>query len=145
MDRANRVPVARSAELLWQLVFRLEALSALAHEGRLSIFRLLVRAGRGGMAAGDIGRKLDVLPNTLSASLTVLANAGLVTSRRDGRSIIYAADYERMSGLLGFLMEDCCGGDAEICAPCTSYPAQRRLSRAGAIRSVAARPSISPR
>jgi DNA-binding transcriptional ArsR family regulator len=94
-----------------------EALSALAHEGRLSIFRLLVRAGHGGLAAGEIGRKLDVLPNTLSASLTVLAHAGLVTSRRDGRSIIYAADYDRMSNLLGFLMEDCCNGDPSICAP----------------------------
>jgi DNA-binding transcriptional ArsR family regulator len=94
-----------------------EALSALAHEGRLSIFRLLVRAGHEGLAAGEIGRKLDVLPNTLSASLTVLAHAGLVKSRRDGRSIIYTADYDRMSGLLGFLMEDCCNGDASICAP----------------------------
>jgi ArsR family transcriptional regulator, arsenate/arsenite/antimonite-responsive transcriptional repressor len=100
-----------------KIVKAVEALSALAHEGRLSIFRLLVRAGKDGMAAGDIGRKLTVLPNTLSASLTVLANAGLVTSHRDGRSIIYAADYERMSGLLGFLMEDCCNGDASICAP----------------------------
>jgi ArsR family transcriptional regulator len=89
----------------------------LAHEGRLSIFRLLVRAGKDGVAAGEIGRKLDVLPNTLSASLTVLANAGLVGSRRDGRSIIYTADYARMSNLLGFLMEDCCNGDAAICAP----------------------------
>lgn len=94
-----------------------EALSALAHDGRLSVFRLLVRAGKDGLAAGDIARKLDVLPNTLSANLTVLANAGLVTSRRDGRSIIYTADYERMSNLLGFLIEDCCNGDASICAP----------------------------
>ena len=94
-----------------------EALSALAHEGRLSIFRLLVRAGSDGVAAGDIARKLDVLPNTLSASLTVLANAKLIQSRRDGRSIIYSADYDRMSSLLGFLMEDCCNGNAEICAP----------------------------
>jgi DNA-binding transcriptional ArsR family regulator len=94
-----------------------EALSALAHEGRLSVFRLLVRAGPSGMAAGDIARKLDILPNTLSASLTVLANAGLVISRREGRSIIYGADYARMTGLLEFLMEDCCNGDAAICAP----------------------------
>jgi DNA-binding transcriptional ArsR family regulator len=100
-----------------KVVKAVEALSALAHEGRLSIFRLLVRAGREGLPAGEIGRKLDVLPNTLSASLSVLANAGLVSSRRDGRSIIYAADYDRMSGLLGFLMEDCCNGDASICAP----------------------------
>ena len=94
-----------------------EALSALAHEGRLSIFRLLVRAGTGGVAAGDIAKKLRVLPNTMSASLTVLANAGLIHARREGRSIIYTADFERMSKLLGFLMEDCCNGDASICEP----------------------------
>jgi DNA-binding transcriptional ArsR family regulator len=100
-----------------KLLQAVEALSALAHESRLSIFRLLVRAGHEGLAAGEIARKLDFLPNTLSANLTVLANAGLVESRRDGRSVIYSADYERMSGLLGFLMEDCCNGDASICAP----------------------------
>ena len=98
-------------------VVAVEALSALAHEGRLSIFRLLVRAGTDGIAAGEISRTLDILPNTLSASLTILAQAGLVTSRRDGRSIIYSADYARMAKLLGFLMEDCCNGDASICAP----------------------------
>ena len=100
-----------------KLIKAVEALSALAHEGRLSIFRLLVRAGRGGLAAGEISRKLDMLPNTLSANLALLANAGLVSSQRDGRSVIYNADYERMTGLLAFLMEDCCNGDAAICAP----------------------------
>ena len=100
-----------------KLIKAVDALSALAHEGRLSIFRLLVRAGRGGLAAGEVARKLDMLPNTLSANLTVLANAGLVSSRRDGRSVIYSADYERMRGLLSFLIEDCCNGDAAICAP----------------------------
>ena len=100
-----------------KLTSSVEALSALAHEGRLSIFRLLVRTGGKGVAAGDIARKLHVLPNTLSASLTVLANAGLIRSRREGRSIIYTADYERMSKLLSFLMEDCCNGDATICQP----------------------------
>ena len=100
-----------------KLVKAVEALSALAHEGRLSVFRLLVRAGPDGVAAGDIARKLDVLPNTLSANLTVLAHAGLVQSRREGRSIVYTADYQRMSSLLGFLMEDCCNGEASICAP----------------------------
>ena len=94
-----------------------DALSALAHEGRLSIFRLLVRAGDEGMAAGDIARKLGILPNTLSASLTVLTHAGLVSSQRDGRSIIYAADYTQMTKLLGYLVEDCCNGNPEICSP----------------------------
>ena len=94
-------------------------LSALAHEGRLSIFRELVQAGPDGLAAGEISRRRAIAPNTLSASLTVLAHAGLVTSRRNGRSIIYSAAYDRMSELLGFLMQDCCAGRPEICAPLT--------------------------
>jgi len=93
------------------------ALSALAHEGRLEIFRLLVRAGDGGMAAGEIARATGVLPNTLSSNLNILSGAGLVTSRRAGRSIIYTAAYDRMRDLLAFLMEDCCAGNATICAP----------------------------
>jgi DNA-binding transcriptional ArsR family regulator len=92
-------------------------LSALAHPGRLEVFRLLVRAGPEGMAAGDIARATGSLANTLSTNLNVLAGAGLVSSRREGRSIIYAAGYDRMRELLAFLMEDCCGGKAEICAP----------------------------
>jgi DNA-binding transcriptional ArsR family regulator len=93
------------------------ALSALAHEGRLSVFRLLVQAGSSGMPAGEIARRLAVLPNTLSANLKVLSHAGMVRSRREGRSIVYAADYEAMRGLLIFLVEDCCQGSAEVCAP----------------------------
>ncbi len=93
------------------------ALSALAHPGRLEVFRLLVRAGPDGMAAGEIARATGSLANTLSANLNLLAGAGLVTSRREGRSIIYAAGYDRMRELLAFLMEDCCGGNSEICGP----------------------------
>jgi ArsR family transcriptional regulator len=92
-------------------------LSALAQDSRLAVFRLLVRAGPDGVAAGEIARALDITPNTLSAQLNVLANAGLVTSRRDGRSIIYSAAYDAMSELLLHLMEDCCQGRPEICAP----------------------------
>lgn len=93
------------------------ALSALAHEGRLEVFRLLVRAGDAGMAAGDIARTTGVRPNTLSSNLNILSVAGLVTSRREGRSIIYRAAYDRMRELLEFLMEDCCAGNAAICGP----------------------------
>lgn len=93
------------------------ALSALAHEGRLGIFKMLVKTGSVGMAAGEIARATGILPNTLSSNLNILSYAGLISSRREGRSIIYAADYSVMSGLLGFLMEDCCGGNPEICAP----------------------------
>jgi ArsR family transcriptional regulator len=99
-------------------------LSALAHEGRLSTFRLLIQAGAEGLAAGEIARRLDVLPNTLSASLTILSHAGLITSRRDGRSIIYSANYDAMRELLAFLMEDCCGGSPEICAPLIAIASQ---------------------
>src|ERR1700742_3489331 len=92
-------------------------LSALAQEGRLAVFRLLVKAGPDGMAAGDIARKLKTAANTMSAQLLVLSNAGLIRAQRDGRSIIYAADFDRMGALLLFLTEDCCGGKPEICAP----------------------------
>ncbi|HKU54171.1 MAG TPA: helix-turn-helix transcriptional regulator [Rhizomicrobium sp.] len=94
-----------------------DTLSALAHGGRLAIFRLLVKAGPAGLAAGDIARKLDTQPNTMSAQLLVLSNAGLIRARRDGRSIIYTADFDRMGELLQFLTKDCCGGRPEICAP----------------------------
>jgi len=100
------------------------ALGALAHEGRLEIFRLLVRAGDEGMAAGEIARATDAAPSTLSTNLAILNRAGLIASRRDGRSIIYAAAYDRMRELLGFLMEDCCAGKPEICAPLAALASQ---------------------
>jgi ArsR family transcriptional regulator len=92
-------------------------LSAIAQDARLDVFRLLVKAGPEGMAAGDVARKLSVAANTMSAQLLVLSNAGLVRARREGRSIIYAVNYEAMRDLLVFLTEDCCGGRAEMCAP----------------------------
>ncbi|MDG2530494.1 ArsR/SmtB family transcription factor [Caulobacter endophyticus] len=107
-------------------------LSALGHEGRLAIFRLLVKAGPGGVAAGEVARALDVAPSSLSANLNVLSHAGLVASRREGRSIIYSADYGAMSAMLGFLMEDCCNGAPEICAPLDSILARARTCAPGA-------------
>ena len=100
------------------------ALGALAHPGRLKVFRLLVRAGPEGLAAGEIARKTGILTNTLSTNLNILAAAGLVASRRDGRSIIYAAGYGQMRDLLAFLVEDCCAGKAEICAPLVALASQ---------------------
>ncbi len=93
------------------------ALSALAHEGRLLIFRELVQAGPDGLAAGEVARRLGIAPSTLSASFTVLSHAGLIGSKREGRSIIYAAAYNRMADLLGFLVKDCCNGRPEVCTP----------------------------
>jgi ArsR family transcriptional regulator len=95
----------------------IKRLSALAQDGRLAAFRALVKAGPDGMAAGDIARSLDVAANTLSAQLLVLSNAQLVRARRDGRSIIYSANFDTMRDLLVFLTEDCCAGNAEVCAP----------------------------
>jgi ArsR family transcriptional regulator len=104
------------------------ALAALAHEGRLGIFRLLVAAGPAGLAAGEVGRRLDLAASTLSASLTLLAHAGLVQSRRDGRSIIYSARFDRMGELMSFLAEDCCAGAPEVCGPVAAV-AQRAACR----------------
>ena len=102
----------------------LAGLAALAHEGRLSVFRLLVKAGPDGLAAGEIARKLDTQPNTMSAQLLVLSNAGLIAARREGRSIIYTADFAHMTSLLRFLTEDCCSGHPEICEPLSAAVAQ---------------------
>lgn len=102
----------------------IKRLSALAQESRLEVFRLLVKAGPEGKAAGDIARNLGIAANTLSAQLLLLSNAGLVKARRYGRSIIYAVNYEAMSNLLVFLTEDCCGGRSEICAPLAAVTSQ---------------------
>ncbi|WP_136651112.1 ArsR/SmtB family transcription factor [Paracoccus aeridis] len=93
------------------------ALSALAQPTRLECFRLLVRHEPQGLSAGELARALDVPANTLSAHLTILSHAGLVAGERDGRSIIYRANLERMRALTIFLLKDCCGGRAELCAP----------------------------
>lgn len=92
-------------------------LSALAQEGRLAVFRLLVRAGHDGLPAGEIAAALGTVQNTLSAQLAVLSQAGLVRSERRGRSIVYFASYDTISQLIIYLMEDCCQGRAEIREP----------------------------
>ncbi|HEY4123070.1 MAG TPA: helix-turn-helix domain-containing protein [Rhizomicrobium sp.] len=100
-----------------ELEIAVKSLSALAQGPRLELFRLLVKAGPDGMAAGDLARAMNVAPNTLSAQLLILSNAGLTRARRSGRSIIYAADFAAMGTLLVFLTEDCCQGNPQICAP----------------------------
>ena len=94
-------------------------LSALAQETRLGVFRLLVQAGPDGRAAGDIAETLGVSPSTMSFHLAQLEQASLLRSHRVQRQIFYAADYEGMRRLLGFLTEDCCQGRPEICSPTT--------------------------
>ena len=95
----------------------LDVLSALAHDIRLDVFRVLVQAGPGGMAAGDIAARLDIRPNTLSNNLTILTAAGLVRWVREGRFIRYFARMDTMGGMLGFLLQDCCGGRPDLCQP----------------------------
>jgi DNA-binding transcriptional ArsR family regulator len=97
----------------------LSALSALAQESRLAVFRLLVEKGPGGMAAGDIAEALDVTPATLSFHLRTLTHAGLLRPQRDGRSIRYAADFDAMNSLVGYLTDNCCGGNPGACLPKT--------------------------
>ncbi len=93
----------------------IQALSALAQESRLSIFRLLVQAGPAGMAAGSIGEALGLPPATLSFHLAGLTRAGLAQSRQEGRFVFYSADYASMNRLVTFLTENCCSGAA--CLP----------------------------
>ena len=92
----------------------IQALGALAQETRLGIFRLLVQTGPDGMAAGQIGEKLDLAPATLSFHLAGLTRAGLAQSRQDGRFVIYSADFQAVNALVGYLSENCCGG--AVCA-----------------------------
>lgn len=94
-----------------------EALAALAQDTRLAIYRLLVQHGASGMAAGEIATELGVMPATLSFHLKELGHAGLVKARHQGRFIFYSADFEAMTELIGFLTENCCGGNVVACLP----------------------------
>ena len=91
------------------------ALAALAQDTRLDVFRLLVQAGPDGMPAGQIGEQLGLPSATLSFHLNQLKQAGLITFRREGRSLIYAAEYSAMNALLGYLTDNCCRGDPADC------------------------------
>lgn len=94
-----------------------KALSALAQESRLNAFRLLVKAGEGGLPAGEIAEDLEVPPATLSFHLKELVAAGLIEQQRDGRSIIYSINAQAIGSLMDFLMHDCCQGRPELCQP----------------------------
>ena len=94
-----------------------KAFSALGHQPRLEVLRLPVRAGPEGMPAGEIGRVLGMIQNTLSSHLSILSGASLAAPRRDGRSIIYTARFETLGDLLGFMVDECCNGNPELCGP----------------------------
>ncbi len=122
----------------------IEALAGLANHSRLAVFRLLVRRGRQGLSAGELGRRLDVAPNAMSFHLTRLRQAGLLTARRHGRNIIYAVDHRGVGSLMSFLTESCCGDSEEGCSPACPPPraaeaAARRHPKAG--RRATYRPS----
>jgi DNA-binding transcriptional ArsR family regulator len=95
----------------------LSAFAALSQDTRLSIVRLLVKAGPEGIAAGDVADEIGVSASNLSFHLKELMHAGLIGARREARSMIYTADYNVLRDLIGFLMKDCCGGRPEICGP----------------------------
>jgi DNA-binding transcriptional ArsR family regulator len=95
----------------------LAALAALAQENRLDVFRLLVETGPDGMSAGAVADALNLAPNTLTFHFDRLREAGLVTVKRNGRSMIYAARYDTMNALLAYLTENCCQGRADECRP----------------------------
>ena len=105
----------------------LAALAALSQENRLDAYRLLVQAGPEGLPAGEVAASLGISPNALTFHLDRLRGAGLVTVRRDGRSMIYAAQFDTMNGLIEYLTENCCGGAVD-CAPAVACkPARKRI------------------
>ena len=101
-------------------------LAALAQDNRLDVFRLLVKAGPQGLAAGDVARRLKLPPNTLSFHFDRLRQAGLVAVRRESRSMIYSAQYDAMNALIGFLTANCCAGVAEDCGPDCAAPSSKK-------------------
>jgi ArsR family transcriptional regulator len=103
----------------------LAALTAIAQESRLAIFRLLVQVGPDGMAATKIAEQLDIAPSSLSFHLKELSHAKLITSRSEGRFVIYSADVAVMNGLIGYLTENCCGGTP--CGQTDCAPAKTSL------------------
>ncbi len=108
----------------------IDGLAALSQKSRLAVFRHLVQAGPSGSRPGDIAEALGVSASTLSFHLKALSHAGLVSAEQDGRSIIYRADFGAMQGLVDYLTDNCCGGDAALCAP---KCAPARTIRSGAV------------
>jgi DNA-binding transcriptional ArsR family regulator len=108
-------------------------LAALAQKSRLAVFRHLVQVGPRGACPGDIARSLDMSASTLSFHLKALTHAGLIEAEQSGRSITYRADFDAMRQLVDYLTENCCGGDASLCAPaCAPAPVVRaRRARRG--------------
>jgi DNA-binding transcriptional ArsR family regulator len=123
-------------------IHAIAALAALAQETRLDIFRLLVQAAGEGMPAGQIGEQLGQPSATLSFHLSQLKHASLVTFRREGRSLIYAAEYATMNDLLAYLTENCCRGDPSACGVGVCDPSASLLANEGTSHEAPARPRV---
>ena len=112
----------------------IEALGALAHEHRLAIFKLLIERGPEGLSAGDIGKRVGLIPSSLTFHLQNLQRAGLISRRRESRQLIYSADFETINCLVGYLTENCCAKSAccgPECRPAIAEPAAKRRSKVG--------------
>lgn len=107
----------------------LAALAALAQDNRLDVYRLLVEAGPDGLPAGQVAASLGLAPNTLTFHFDRLRIAGLVSVRRDGRSMIYAAQYDTMNALLGYLTDNCCKGAPATCSPIACKPTRSKRAK----------------
>ncbi|HEY6925403.1 MAG TPA: metalloregulator ArsR/SmtB family transcription factor [Steroidobacteraceae bacterium] len=108
------------------------ALAALAHEHRLAVYRLLVQAGPAGLNAGTIASTLGLPPSSLSFHLLNLHRAGLVTQQRHSRRLIYAADFDVMNSVIGYLTEKCCGGMSSCVAPCEPGQVPKKTAKKSA-------------
>ncbi|MGB0990880.1 MAG: ArsR/SmtB family transcription factor [Akkermansiaceae bacterium] len=114
-----------------KLIEAADTLSALSQSSRLKVFRLLVKRGEDGLCAGDISKRLRIAKPTLSFHLKELARVKLITSERDGRSIIYRLNVAKMGHLMNFLTEDCCQGRPELCSPSSLGSSRSRSSKQG--------------
>lgn len=127
-----------------EMMKAVEQLGALAHETRLAVFRLLVRRGDAGLAAGEIATRAEVAPPNASFHLAELVRVGLVTSRRDGRSVIYAIDFSAIAGLVDYLKENCCAEESDQgCGPQEAEPNSLRRSRGGLGGKAGVRPGVA--
>ena len=100
----------------------IEALGALAHEHRLAIFRILVERGPAGLPAGRIAERVGLVPSSLTFHLQNLQRGGLIAQRREGRQLIYSADFDAMTALVGYLTDNCCAESATECCPPVRQP-----------------------
>jgi len=134
VSSAHHSDNTRSVEMMIESADAVTALSALAHESRLGVYRQLVEAGPDGLNAGTIAARLALPASSLTFHLQHLHRAGLITQRRQGRQLIYSADFTAMRRLVGYLTENCCGGNSQRRAACDPVRKQPRRRAAGAPR-----------